>query len=66
MIIGIFVFLIALAFTFGLWKNWPKSKIVVNLKKKLIWSPILRIIMMTWFSTALWTSTWFYSSYGGF
>lgn len=51
---------------FGVWKNWPKNKQVKHLKKLVIWSPILRCIMMTWFATAIWSMTWVNSSTGGF
>lgn len=66
MVESVILYGVVLLTTFGIWKNWPKAKSVKSFKKLLIWSPIFRCIMMTWFATALWTMTWFNASTGGF
>lgn len=66
MVFSIICFSTVIALTWGVRRNWRRNRTVKHLKRLLIWSPILRCIMMTWFATALWTFTWFHASVDGF
>ena len=60
------LYLVVLAGTWGAWRRHSKSKTLNKMKRKLLWSPILRCLMMTWFGTVMWTLTYFHGSVGGF
>jgi hypothetical protein len=63
MIIAIVVYFTILALVWGMELNWRKTKYI---KRKLMWSGILRSIMMTWFATALYAFTWFHAVNDGY
>lgn len=63
MIFSIVVYCIVLGIFMIVSRRWEE---VLEMKRVIVWSPILRCLMMTWFATALWTFTWFHSFNNGF
>ena len=57
-----FTYFVVLGVCWALWKNWPNAKGMRSTRRLLLWSPVFRIVMMTWFATALWV----FSMYNGY
>ena len=57
LVFGIVVYFVVLVITWSVWKNWPKKS--SHLRKMVIWSPILRLVMMLWFTACLWNMSYF-------
>ena len=57
-----FVYTVIIGIVWAGWKKYPQHELVQKSRKMLIWSPILRCLIMTWFGTALWTLTYFHGS----
>ena len=57
MILSIVIYLVILAVLWAYFKNWPQRS--TKVRKLMIWSPVLRIVMMLWLSSCLWNITYF-------
>ena len=50
-----------------IWKIWIKDgDRKRGMRKILIWSPLFRCLLMTWFATALYEMTFIYGAFSGF
>ena len=66
MILYTFWYFVVLGVCWAIWKNWPKKKGMMTTKRLILWSPLFRILMMTWFATALWVFTFYHGAADGF
>jgi hypothetical protein len=64
MVFGVAVYFTVLVIVWGIRLNWKKEIRLV--KRTIVWSPFFRIIMMTWFSTAIMAFTWLHAVSDGF
>ena len=63
MVISTIIYFTIFALVWGMKLNWRQTKYI---KRKLVWSGILRSLMMTWFATALMAFTWFHAVCDGY
>ena len=66
MIFSILIYLFVLGVSWGIQKNWPKTKGMTTTRRLLVWSLFFRCLMMTWFASAIWVFTFYHAAVDGF